>query len=109
MSSSIAARIDSVIRLPPLGSVTHTWVVEVAADFRRLPLSAPKIPAHIGHQLALSVGALSSDRVGLDILVETLIRIEIRAVAREKDQAKTGAEPPSASPQSPGARNGRPR
>ncbi len=92
MSSSVAARIDIVIRLPIRlsGSVTHAWVVEVAADFRRLPLSAPKIPAHIGHQLAFSVRALSSDRVGLDILVETLIRIEIRTVAGRKTKRRRG-------------------
>lgn len=52
---------------------------EVAYDLR-LPLSAAQVTAHAGHQLGPIAGSAFAETVGLDVLVQKFIRIELRAV-----------------------------
>src|ERR1700687_4902201 len=61
---------------------------EVAADRVGLKLFAVHEAAHVGHQIEEVSRGLAADGVGLDVLVQQLVGIELRAVARKKEDAQ---------------------
>ncbi len=68
------------------GGVADSRVLEVASAFRRLPLGAPHEAPHIVEQLRFVPGALATHGVSLDVLIDKLIGVEMRAVARQEEQ-----------------------
>lgn len=70
------------------GGIADARVVEVAFDLLRPSLSAPEIASYVSHELPLVARTLASHRVGLDVLVEEFVRIEVRAVAGQEEQAE---------------------
>ena len=61
--------------------------VEIVGDDVRFALAAPKVAPDLAHQLRLVAGALPAQGIALDILVQQFIRVELRAVTGEKNQA----------------------
>ena len=51
---------------------------EISYDVR-LPLPAAQVTANASHQFGAVAGATFSEPIGLDVLVEQFIRIELRA------------------------------
>jgi hypothetical protein len=66
-------------------------MMEAASHLSWPALGAPEVPPHVVHRFGVVPGALPSDRVGLDVLVEELIGVEMRAVARQEEQAEMPA------------------
>lgn len=71
-----------------LGSVAHVRPTEIASYFLRLMLSAPEESSDVAYQLPLIPRALPSHGVGFDILVEQLVRIEMRTVSWQEIKPK---------------------
>jgi len=59
--------------------------LKVASDNLRLSLSAPQVRPDLAHHFALVLRALAANRIGLHILVEQFIRIQLWTVSRQKD------------------------
>src|SRR3972149_1082063 len=76
----------AVNRLHSRRSIANVGLLEVAADLLRPTLRTPQKTPHIAHELPLVAGALSPDRIGLDILVEQLVGIQFRAVSRQAEE-----------------------
>ena len=74
--------------------------LEQPADQGRLLLATVQMAANPGHQLGAIGRSALSEGVGLDVLVEQLVGIELRAVPGQMDQAKpfpvVGDEAPGA-------------
>ena len=64
--------------------------LEPVPDDLRLLLSAAQVVADPGHQFSAIGGATLAETIGLDILVEEFIWVELRAVTRQPDQAQSG-------------------
>lgn len=64
--------------------VAHMRPTEVALYFLRPMLSAPKKSSDVAYQLRLSPWALPPYGVGLDILIEQFVRVEMRTVSRKE-------------------------
>ena len=69
---------------------------EVAYDLR-LPLTSAQVAANAGHQLGAVAGAAFPQTIGLDVLVQQLIRVEFRAIAWQPDQAQAPGGRPNSS------------
>jgi len=63
--------------------VTSVRVPEVAADCLRPALGAPQEAPHASYQDLTFTGAFSSHGVGLDILIQKLVRVELGAVTTQ--------------------------
>ena len=70
------------------GSITNMPFTEQVLDNPWLLLSPMQMAAHDAHELRLVPGPTLSHRIGLDILVEQLIRVEFRAIAGQQDQSQ---------------------
>lgn len=69
-----------------LCGVTDFRMPEISLHLLRLALGAPQVTSHIPDHLRLVAWTPAPNCVGLDILVEQLVRVEIRAVAgKEKE------------------------
>ena len=68
-------------------SVTSIRVPEVTADFLRPALGAPQEAPHVSYQRLFVTGAFPSHGVGLDVLVQKLVRVELGAVPGRKNEA----------------------
>ena len=62
-------------------------MTEVGPHLWGTALGTPQVTPHIAHHLGLGARTPPSQRVGLDILIEQLVRIEVRAVARQEKEA----------------------
>jgi len=60
---------------------------EIVLDEVRVALSAPEVEAEIVHHLFEGLGALSSDGIGFDIVVEELIGVQLGAIGRQEKEA----------------------
>lgn len=58
------------------------------ADHMRLLLSAVEMTTHTGHHLRLVGRSALAQGIGLDVLIEQLVRVQLRAVARQPDQTQ---------------------
>ncbi len=61
--------------------------MKVASNEFGIHAAALEAAAHVTHQLRTGMGAPSSHGVGLDILVHHLVRVQLRAVAWQEEQA----------------------
>ena len=66
-------------------------MVKVVLDLGWSPLSAPEEMAHISNEFRFVSGTLSPNRIGFDVLVEQLIWIQFRAIARQEEEANLPA------------------
>ena len=73
------------------GRVLHAWGVEEATHGHRMMLGDPEIRPHVGDQLGLIDRTLTPDRIGLDVVVEKLVGIQ---VIGGKDQKHGAADQP---------------
>ena len=64
--------------------------MEVSFHQRRIRTSPFEVTTHMAHQLRLVAGAFAPDRIGLDVLVEHLVRVQLGTVARHEEQAYPG-------------------
>src|SRR3990172_7556853 len=62
-------------------------LTEIASDLVRPPLGAPEEAPDIARQLPEVARPLAPHRVGLDVLVEKFVRVEMGAVPRQEEQA----------------------
>ncbi len=65
--------------------VLHTGCLKVALHDVGVPLRAPEIRANRGQHLSLVPGPLAPEGVGLDILVQELVRVQVGTVAGEEE------------------------
>ena len=66
--------------------VADFWVTEVGSHFFGSTLGAPQVTSHVYHHLRFVAGAPPPNGVGLDVLIEQLVRIEIGAVAGQEEK-----------------------
>jgi hypothetical protein len=69
---------------PPTRAITSTARL---LCFMGAALGTPQVTSHVSHHLSFVARTPPPDRVGLDVLIEQLIRIEIRAVAGQENEA----------------------
>jgi hypothetical protein len=69
-----------------LGGVPDFRMVEISPCLLGSALGAPQVTPHVSHHLPLVVRTPPPCRVGLDILIEQFVWVEIRAVARQKKE-----------------------
>ena len=62
------------------------FLVKVLLDDPRLTLTTPKKASHIRNELLLIVSTLTSHGIALYVLIEHLVRIQLRTVSREEEQ-----------------------
>lgn len=67
--------------------------MEVASHFLWLSLCAPHEVPHISYEFHFVSGALAPNRIGFDILVQKLVRVQFRAVSRQEEEADLPAMP----------------
>ena len=67
--------------------VANVWMPKVATNLLRSPLGAPHEASDVGQQLAPVPRPGPSHHIGLDVVVEILVRVELGAVAGQADQA----------------------
>ena len=70
-----------------LCGVADFRVLEVGPYLLGAALGAPQVTPHVSHHVHFVARTPPSHRVGLDILIEQLVWVEIRAVARQKKEA----------------------
>ena len=68
------------------GRILHAGRPEVTLDDHRLPLGAPEVGAHGSKHLLVVPRPAPPERVRLHVVVQELVRVEIRAVTREEEQ-----------------------
>ena len=69
---------------PPTRAITSTARL---LCFVGAALGTPQVTSHVSHHLRFVARTPPPDRVGLDVLIEQLVRIEIRAVAGQEHEA----------------------
>lgn len=67
-----------------LGSVTHLRPAEIASHFVWSVLGTPKEPSDVAYHFPLIPRTLPPYRVGLDVLVEQFVRVELRTVSGQE-------------------------
>ena len=66
--------------------ITYMFFVKIPLDDPRLTLTTPKKASHIRNELLLIVSTLTSHGIALYVLIEHLVRIQLRTVSREEEQ-----------------------
>ena len=66
---------------------------EIGSHGARVPLSNSQIRTNISDQLLLIPGTNATERLGLNVLIEQLLRIQIRTVGQQPEQSHLGSVP----------------
>ena len=66
--------------------ITDTWCPKIALHDVRPTLGAPQIATNMPNHLMKVLGTLPTQGIGLYVLVEKLVRVQLRAVAGKKEQ-----------------------
>src|SRR3989337_1886602 len=77
-------------------SVSHVLFVKVGTDDVGAALSRPQIGPDAADQFGLVDRTAAADGVGLDVLIQEFVRIQLRAVARKEEHPnlrRTAREP----------------
>ena len=66
--------------------VLNVFTQEIIGDDVRLALAAPEVAPDLAQQLRLIIGALTTQGIAFDILVEQLIRVKLRTIAGKENE-----------------------
>ena len=70
------------------GGIADVLLLKEISDDLWLPLPAAQVAADTRHHLGAVARAALPQSIGLDVLVEELVRIELRAIAGRTNQAQ---------------------
>ncbi len=66
-------------------SVTNTWCPKIVLHDVRLTLGTPQIPTNLSNHLMKILGTLPPHGVGLHVLVEEFVRVQLWVVAGKEE------------------------